>query len=561
MSPVFDSRSLGAIAAETTPGAEFGREVRDLLVAGAVATPLEDSCETLSVGSLPRFREIDWRDLGVRRAGRACDDRGWTAKLRRPVDDKLEAYLRHSTATRITSGDALRFIVLVGEPGTGKTRALRDAVMAVCPDAPVLLGDCRSPAKLAVLLSARETALELCWGQGPLIIWLDDLEWFVPPDESGLTLRHFVELRAWPRRVVVLVTAGGKAADLAAERRRTSKSHSPGVSGSLVDLVLAERFAEIAVRPRGLSFAVLDEAIAQGAYAASDASAIRSHGIGPYGLDTDLLVRKLDTGCQSDAASRHRSGQAVADAALTWSACGIGTSLDRARLRQLSEKRFQGEPAEGDFVSGLAWAEKPVLGDLALVQRDEDGYRGVDLMVAARRQSLTKQECLTALTLATGQEAAWVPYAAHGHKILIDALEEFSTSHKHIDEAGWFPFHVAMGRIWSSLGDKERAAAAWEVALKCNCMCTVAAVTHARLNDGDFNGATELLRKALDAGDGSVASALAVICRRLGRRDEAVDALRRGAQAGDARSAEGLAWHLLVVSRLPSGPRRLSTEP
>jgi len=549
---VLDNRSLDGAPAATIAGAEFGREIRDLLMAGTVATPRPDSCEKLSVGSLPRFRELDWRDLGVRRAGRACDEHGWTTKLRRPVDDKLEAYLRRSTAPPITSGDALRFIVLVGEPGSGKTRALRDAVMAVCPDAPVLLGDSRGPARFAALLSAPDTSLELYRGEGPLIIWLDDLEWFVPPDESGLTLRHLVELRAWPRRVVVLATARGTGADLAAERRRKSQSNSPAASRSLLDLVLAERLAEIAVRHRGLSSAVLDEAIAQGAYAASDASAIRSHGIGPYVLGSDLLVRKLDTARQSGAVSRHRSGRAVVDAALTWSACGIGGSLDRARLRQLWEERYQGEPTEDDFVNGLAWAEEPVLGQLALLQRDEDGYRGVDLMVGARRQSLIKQECLTILTIATPQEATWVPYSARGHRILIDALQEFSKSPNDIDEAGWFPFHVAMGHIWSSLGDKDRAAAAWEVGIKCNCMCAVAAVTHERLDDGDFEGATELLRKALDAGDGFVAPALAVIWLALGRRDDAVDALRCGAQAGNARSAERLAWHLLVVSRLPS---------
>jgi hypothetical protein len=345
-------------------GAQFGREIRDLLVAGIVATPRPDSCEKLSVGSLPRFRELDWRDLGVRRAGRACDDHGWTTKLRRPVDDKLEAYLRRSTAPPITSGDALRFIVLAGEPGSGKTRALRDAVMAVCPDAPVLLGDSRAPAKFAALLSGRETSSELYLGEGPLIIWLDDLEWFIPPDESGLTLKHFVELRAWPRRVVVLATARGTAADLAAEPRLRSQSDSLGASRSLLDLVLAERFAEIAVRHRGLSSAVLDEAVAQGSYAASDASAIRAHGIGRYVLGHDLLVRRLDTGRQSGAASRHHSGRAVADAALMWSACGIGSSLDRVRLRRLWEQRYEGEPTEDDFVSGLAWAEEPVLGEL-----------------------------------------------------------------------------------------------------------------------------------------------------------------------------------------------------
>jgi tetratricopeptide (TPR) repeat protein len=460
--------------------------------------------------------------------------------------------LRRATAPPITSGDALRFIVLVGEPGSGKTRALRDAVMAVCPDAAVLLGDSRSPSKFAALLSAGETSLELHRGQGPLIVWLDDLERFVPPDESGLTLRHLVELRVWPRRVVVLATAGATAAELAAERRHSSQSDAAGASRSLLDLILAERFAEIAVRHGGLPSAVLDEAIAQGAYAASHASAIRAHGIGPYVLGRDLLVGKLDPGSVSGAGSGPRSGRAVADAALTWRACGIGSSLNRARLRQLWEMRYQGERTEDAFVSGLAWAEEPVLGDLALVQRDEDGYRGVDLMVGARRQSLTTQECLTILRIATPQEATWLPYLARGHKILIDALYQFSKSSGDIDGAGWFPFHVAMGHIWSSVGDRDRAAAAWEVGLKCNCMSAVAAVTSERLGEGDFAGATELLRRALDAGDGSVAPALAVICVALGRHEDAVDVLRCGARAGDARSAERLAWHLLVVSRSPT---------
>ena len=518
---------------------------------GASGTTRPGSHETPPVGSLPRFRQIDWRDLGVRRAGRACDGHGWTPKLRRPLDEKVESYLRHATAKRVTAGDALRFIVLVGAPGTGKTRALRDAAMAVCPDAAVLLGDRGAPRNLARLLSASETPMELLRGQGPLIVWLDDLERFVPPDESGLTLRHFVELGAWPRRVLVLATSQGWASDLAAEGRRNPQSHPLGASGSLLDLVLAERFAEISIRPRGLSSAVLNEAVAQGAYTTSDANAIRQHGVGPYVLGTDLLVHKLHTGRQSGPSSQPRSGQAVADAALTWAACGIGSSLDRARLSQLWAKSFPGEPAEDHLDSGLAWAEQPVVGELALVQRDEYGYRGADVMVAARRQSLTKQECLTVLALATPQEAAWVPYAARDHRILIDALQQFSRARPDIETAAWYPFHVAMGHIWAALGDEDRAAAAWEIALKCGCTCAVAAVTHDRLNHGDFNGATELLRRALDAGDGSAAPALALIYRALGRDDDALDALRCGARVGNARSAERLAWHLLAVSRLP----------
>jgi tetratricopeptide (TPR) repeat protein len=533
-------------------GGEFGREIRDLLVTATVAAPPPGSLEPLSVGSLPRFGELDWRALGVRRAGRACDDHGWTTKLRRPVDDKLEAYLRRSLEAPITSGDALRFIALVGEPGSGKTRALHDAVMAVCPDAAVLLGGSHTPATFAALLTARETSLELHRGEGPLVIWLDDLEWFVPPDESGLTLGHLVELRAWPRRVVVLASAGATAADLATERRHASQSGPPRVSRPLLDLVLAERSAEIVVRYRGLSSAVLDDAVAQGAYAEGDASAIRSHGIGPYVLGSDLLVRKLESGRRPGADSRQRSGAAVADAALTWNACGIGSPVDRVRLRQLWERRYPGEPRENAFVSGLAWAQEPVLGELGLVQRDDDGYRGVDLMVGARRQNLTTQECLSILRIATPQEAAWVPYSAAGHTTLIEALQRFSKSRADIDEAAWFPFAVVMGHIWSAVGDQERAAAAWEVGLKCNCMCAVAAATEGRLNDGDVEGATQLLRTALDGGDGSVAPALAVIYLALGPRDEAVDALRRGAEAGNARSAERLAWHLLVVSRQPS---------
>jgi tetratricopeptide (TPR) repeat protein len=539
------------VASASTAGSDFGREVRDLLVTGAAGASHPDSHERPLLGPLPRLRQLDWRDLGVRRAGRACDGDGWTTKLRRPLDDKVESYLRHAAAQRVVSGDAVRFIVLVGEPGTGKTRALRDAAMVVCPDAPVLLGDRGAPGTLARLLSASETPRELGAGDGPLILWLDDLERFVAPDESGLTLRHLVELGAWPRRVLVLATAGGWAADLAAEGRRNPQSDRAGAHGSLLGLVLAERFAQVRVRAKGLSSAVLASAVERGDYSAPDARAIGLHGIGPYVLGSDLLVRKLDTGRRPGASAQHRSGQAVADAALTWGACGIGDSLDRVRLRRLWEKSIQGQPADDDLDSGLAWAEQPVLGELALVQRDERGYRGADLIVAARRQSLTTQECLTVLTLATPQEAAWVPYAARGHRILIEALEQFAMARDDIDTPAWFPFQVAMGHIWLALGDENRAAAAWDVAVKCGCMSTLAAVTQERLNHGDFHGATELLRRALDAGDGSVAPALAVIYRALGRGDDAVDALQRGAQAGNARSAERLAWHLLAVSRLP----------
>ena len=112
--------------------------------------------------------------------------------------------------------------------------------------------------------------------------------------------------------------------------------------------------------------------------------------------------------------------------------------------------------------------------------------------------------------------------------------------HELDDEAGWFPFHVAMGHVWRALGENARALASWEAGLKDDCYCAVTALAAVKIEDGDEREAASLLQRLLDEGHRVVASDLATLQISMGELEEAVDTLRRGAELGSAECAHHL---------------------
>jgi tetratricopeptide (TPR) repeat protein len=542
--PIFDSRALDDSARGIGQAVELLADIRGQMGAGA-ANP-----EVLAVelSSLPLVRELTWREAGVRQAGRECDDSGWTQKLKRPVDSKVEAHLRRWVAEPVVPGDALRQMVLVGPAGSGKTRSLFDAANTVCPNVRVLVADARFPERMPALVDV--CLAELTEPTEPVLVWLDDLELHVPPDESGLTPALLERLRGAPRRVVVLATAGGKAAELAAARRA---SKGRGGSNTLLELVVETRHAEVTVGPRGLTKQVLGSSVAAGDLSEASAALIDRHGIGPYVLGTDLLARKFSTSAHHLSDATNPTGGTVARAGLLWAALGIVDGIGAKRLRSLAEKIGGRDLTARDFARAIEWAQLPVLSDIALLYSTEDGYRASDLLLDTVLESVTEQDCRAALSIASSREAVWIATTAARCAHLRKAVVDFDRDRQATSEesSGWFPFEVAMGHVYDAIGEFQKAEAAWEEGIEMGCPCSIRAAVEARTRDGDEEGVDQIYERALTAGQPMFAPVLAD--RRLRRSDArgAVSALEAGAALGDGRSAYYLASLLQSEMRMP----------
>ena len=513
----------------------FGKAWADLFLQGTAGR----APTKLALNDLPRAHDLGWSDLGVRRAGRACDETGWTPKLNRAIDSKLRALLRRAVKPPKPGSDSMCFILLVGEAGAGKSRAMFDAVNMVCPEAWLYRPSNAEPTALGEVLEDEELTR---WPEAidtPLLVWLDDLELFVPPDESGITAARISTLRKSARRIIVMATAGGKSADIA--RARHAGQSDDG--GTVLSLVMAESTFWLKVGAKGVTKAAIDQCVESGDYNRGDVAAIKEHGVGPFVLGADLLSMKLHTGRYPPEAPPSVSGQAVARATLAWNACGVLGPIDRQRLRGLWPNYFQGEPSAEAFAEGLRWAQEPVIGDMALVEREDDQYRCNDLVVAAERESMTKDEYLSVLDIADPAEAAWISYWGGGFQPRVEALEQFVRDREPLGD-DWWPFQVAMGRVWRSLRQPDRARESWEHGLDGGCYCAGVAIADMRADEGDTAGAVAALQHLLDLGVHQVAVRASLIYEDLGERAKALDALRKGADIGDGESAYALGYAL-----------------
>jgi len=290
------------------------------------------------------------------------------------------------------------------------------------------------------------------------------------------------------------------------------------------------------VAAKGLTTAVIEKGVDAGDYQRDDAAAIRAHGVGPFVLGADLLFLKLHTGRFPPEAPPSSAGVAVTKAVLAWNACGIPRPIDRERLKKLWMHYFQGEPSEVEFEEGLAWAQEPVIGDMALLEREELQYRCNDLVVAASRLTMEKGDYLRVLNAAGPSEAAWIPYGGGGFQPRVDALKEFLRQHEPLDDA-WWPFEVAMGHVWRTLSQPELARKSWEKGLADGCFCAAVSISRMKSDEGDLSGAAEALQRLLDGGFGGVAIEASSLYTRMGDHKGSLAALESGAEAGDGESA------------------------
>jgi tetratricopeptide (TPR) repeat protein len=542
---VFNARAFDAISSAVSATAELAAKTEEHLAAirGVLSTP--DS-QAPAAGQLTRaarpdpedlarrVRDLDWRQLGVRPARRGAAE-GWSVKVQRAVDRKIETGLRRAVTTPVDH-DALRFLVVIGRPGVGKTRALFDAAQLVCPGAFAHVPP--DPASLAAALDSRVWVTWEREMQTPLLIWLDDIERFIAPDETGLTPPRLHTLRAASRPIVIVATLGAKAPRRASDDDNALTEAQSHEHVSLLDDVLAQCTAQIAVPVRGVQSSVLAESVEVGRYSNDDADEIREHGIGPFSLGLDRLERKLEGGQGQSRAAL--AGRAVAVASLTWTAAGVPTPLDEARLRQLARFYFPGRLTPDAFDAGLDWSLEPVIGDLALVSRRDDGYVGTTLLSHTIRASADARDWSAVLRIATGTEAGWIAQAARGHPELTRALLEFADDNESLTGVEWFGFHVAMGYVWRAVGARDRAAESWAVGMEHGCACSAFAIADERLRDDDVAGAGLALERALEAGHYTVCLPLADCYMRLHQPAFAAEVLALGANNGDAECAYGL---------------------
>ncbi|WP_169734139.1 tetratricopeptide repeat protein [Hamadaea tsunoensis] len=256
-------------------------------------------------GSLPRVRDADMYDIGVQ-AGPAGEYRP-----RPEVDGLLAAAL-----------SAEPFVLLVGGSGAGKSRTLIENLRRHMADARLI-------APLVSDASVEEaTRLALSYGDGPAVVWLDELQLFLGP--LGLNVKALDRLARHDPPVTVVATMD---ADMYREIHGNAgvlRSYARGVLARVKPIMLNERLEE-------------QERAA------------------------DLLARRY-----AEIRAEDGPAWALVRAAADWNRMGLNGSVPVAQLRTLFEAYLPGTGDEQRWRSALLQAaEAPAL----LAAAGDDAYQ------------------------------------------------------------------------------------------------------------------------------------------------------------------------------------------
>jgi tetratricopeptide (TPR) repeat protein len=316
---------------------------------------------------------VDPFNIGVFRselAEREAGDEVIPPYVPRRVDDALRRALSETALDR-----AQRLVVLRGDPKSGKSRAMWEAVrtlqdrrlLALAP--PVTGSDTADPvyAPLPTLLKL-ERPVSGSKGSD-LVIWVDDAQLHL---QHGLTRDNLRRLTDRYPMVIVVLTIHSSALD--------------GIKDFDAPLhaLLRQPFDELILRPV-LSSAELAAAKATYPGLAGNADLTR--------LPELLAAVNLLTDRYQSHWADEPVGTAVAKAAIDWQRAGMPPgSVDRATLRALADLTLREVApnrlaSDDDFNTGLLWSTHEVAAFAALLRREHTGsgaerYRAFDAVVS-----------------------------------------------------------------------------------------------------------------------------------------------------------------------------------
>jgi Flp pilus assembly protein TadD len=405
-------------------------------------------------------------------------------------------------------------------------------------------------------------------GDTPLVLWLDDLEFFVGVGR-GLHAQALDTLAGWDRPVVVLATAGGKGAELLADSRLSSP--------------IKVLYTHPAVRVLRLLAHLSEEekAAARERYSDEDAAEIAKYGIGEYSIAAFELERKLEEERHTPKDSPCPDGAAIVRAAIDWSRAGLTRPISEEELRELWRYyALGGEPTEERFQAGLAWARRPVYGSIALLE-GAGSYHAYDYIVAyvdrdGREKSkinprlwdrilelASEEEAITLAAVAARRgdweraERALVP-AGHADDPEVARVAGFNlgellqergdregaeAAYRRADAHGHAEAAVSLGLLLQERGDLEGAKAAYRRADQrghAGAANNLGVLLFERGHPNEIEEAEAAFRRAEERGDPGASFNLGLLLGRRGDREGAEAAYRRADERGDAWAASNL---------------------
>jgi tetratricopeptide (TPR) repeat protein len=421
-----------------------------------------------------------------------------------------------------------RLVMLLGPSKAGKSRTLLEAVL-------------RHP-KLgtATLIAPRREAEALTWlleqghlptlGQGPVLLWLNDLEYFMHPGDKGMHRGVLGDLEKWEQQVVVLATAGGKGAAL------------------LTDSKLSTPFNDLlrSVRPRlwlssDLSEEELSRALAS--YGAGQVEQIKQHGIGEFLVAAPELEHKLATERHPGDMESCPEGAAVVWAAADWARAGMLRPVPEETLRDLWRNYVGMTPsAEERFQRGVAWALRPIYRSSSLLRGERGGYHPYEPIVAYvdRQRKINPAAWARITELASQEEAFQVGVVAYNLGNVDRAERAMQRAGEAEDPEVAATALSNLGILLQQQGDLEGAEAAYRRADEHGHADAAFNLAILLQQHDDLEGAEAAYRRADARGHAEAAFILGMLLHERGDLEGAEVAYRRTDEGGHAKAAFSL---------------------
>ena len=468
-----------------------------------------------------------------------------------------EVRLREDLAEALERSEAT-LIVVTGHSKAGKSRIALEALVALGRDGRegwLVLPRSTRPETIAELAALGPPV------DGPVVIWLDDLEPWARSD--GLSPKTLALLARWPVPVVVLATAYGKGVTAAGHdgvrfqdifneliRRAETRGHQHPLASLPTDrelVALREQFGDTV------------------------ANRIAQEGIGEFMIAARELLRRLEHGGSVE-------GRAIVRAAIDCRRAGVLDPIPVQWLRTLHRHYLPGPSTEHHFTDGLRWATEPLYKNTALVRRqphpiatadhDDDTYEPYDFLVAQERTAINPEIWdyvinnapiedlyqIGATAFYTGEFAQAEQALRRGDEhndgraacnlgVLLQAhgdLEGAEHAYRRADKRGDGPAAHNLGVLLESRGDLNGAEDAYRRADKRGEALSSFNLGVLLQERGDLEGAEHAYRRADKRGNGRAASNLGVLLKQRGDLNGAEDAYRRADKRGEAAAAYNL---------------------
>jgi tetratricopeptide (TPR) repeat protein len=444
-----------------------------------------------SSAALPKVSEVSPYQLGVSRSAYASDDahRNDPYVRRREADGKLRESL---------SSTESRFVILVGDSKSGKSRTMYEAVNETLPESPLVV-----PVNGEAIgkLFSLDPPLDL--HPKPGVLWLDDL------DEARLGKLTPSLLDQLASEVVIVASM-------------TYQRHNR-ITGSDSEIGYAARLALAGAETIHLDFELTDEERMEAE--ARYPEERFAHSIGEPLVAADQLTARFNAGRADNPA-----GYALVRAAIDWRRAGLSRPIRDSELRALypeylSSIRVGLEPSNDLYKDAVTWACEPLVSQVALLERVSGGaeheFLAFDYLVALLdgQRSYSRRDILPAIwnfiiESLSEEEAVPSGYTAYLRNDLAIAERIWRTfaSGSSTDSA---IAAIDLGNLLDEQGDAEGARRLYQRAIDSNHPEAVALAARnlgeMLREQGDTEGARAAYQKAIDSNHPEHASVAALL--------------------------------------------------